>query len=211
MRNDEYEGTASGFNSSFSIHHFFSILSITVNYFLAETTSKVEETMREVERIADQLKRAHEGGAWHGPSIGELLADVSAEQAASRPVEGAHSIWELVEHIEAWERAILRRLGGDPAQIYNTEEDWPPTRDASEDAWQQTRKKLADTDAALREASLRLDDAQLDEPIIAEMSSRYVSLHGAVQHTLYHAGQIALVKKALGLKLPTIIPQNQPA
>ena len=167
--------------------------------------------MREVERIADQLKRAHEGGAWHGPSVGELLAGVTAEQAASRPVEGAHSIWELVEHIEAWERAILRRLGGDPAQIYNTEEDWPPTRDASEDAWQQTRKKLADTEAALREAALRLDDAQLDEPIIAEMSSRYVSLHGAVQHTLYHAGQIALVKKALGLKLPTIIPQNQPA
>jgi uncharacterized damage-inducible protein DinB len=34
------------------------------------------------------------------------------------------------------------------------------------------------------------------------MSSRYVSLHGAVQHTLYHAGQIALLKKALGLKTP---------
>jgi len=167
--------------------------------------------MREVERIADQLKRAHEGGAWHGPSVRELLADVTAEQAAARPVEGAHSIWELVEHIEAWERAILRRLGGDPSKIYNTEEDWPPTRDASEDAWRRTQKKLADTDAALRDAALRLDDAQLDEPIIAEMSSRYVSLHGAVQHTLYHAGQIALVKKALGLKLPTIIPQNQPA
>jgi len=166
--------------------------------------------MREVERIADQLKRAHEGGAWHGPSVRELLADVSAEQAAARPVEGAHSIWELVEHIEAWERAILRRLGGDPSKIYNTEEDWPPTRDASEDAWRRTQKKLADTDAALRDAALRLDDAQLDEPIIAEMSSRYVSLHGAVQHTLYHAGQIALVKKALGLKLPPIIPQNQP-
>ena len=158
--------------------------------------------MREVERIADQLKRAHEGGAWHGPSVRELLAGVSAEQAASRPFEGAHTIWELVEHIEAWERAILRRLGGDPAQIYKTEEDWPPTRDASEEAWQGTQKKLADTDKALREAVLRLDDARLDEPILADMSSRYISLHGAVQHTLYHAGQIALLKKALGLKTP---------
>src|SRR5919202_3114210 len=98
--------------------------------------------MREVERIADQLKRAHEGGAWHGPSVRELLADVTAEQAAARPFEGAHSVWELVEHIEAWERAILRRLGGDPAAIYNTEEDWPTARARDEEAWQRAQKKL---------------------------------------------------------------------
>jgi uncharacterized damage-inducible protein DinB len=158
--------------------------------------------MREVERIADQLRRAHEGGAWHGPSVRELLAGVTAEQAAARPFEGAHSIRELVEHMEAWERAILRRLGGDAARIYKTEEDWTTARDEGEDAWQRAQQKLADTDAALREAVLRLDDARLDEPILADMSSRYISLHGAVQHTLYHAGQIALLKKALGLKTP---------
>jgi len=158
--------------------------------------------MREVERIADQLKRAHEGGAWHGPSVRELLAGVTAEQAEARPAVGAHSIRELVEHMEAWERAILRRLGGDPARIYKTEEDWPPARVEGEEAWREAQQKLADTGEALREAVLRLDDAQLDEPILADMSSRYVSLHGAVQHTLYHAGQIALVKRALGENIP---------
>ena len=158
--------------------------------------------MKEVEKIADQLRRAHEGGAWHGPSVRELLAGVTAEQAEARPFEGAHNIRELAEHMEAWERAVLRRLGGDPARIYKTEEDWAPARDEGEDAWQRAQQKLADTDEALREALLRLDDAQLDEPILADMSSRYVSLHGAVQHTLYHAGQIALLKSALGLKTP---------
>ncbi|HVF41393.1 MAG TPA: DinB family protein [Pyrinomonadaceae bacterium] len=166
--------------------------------------------MREVERIADQLRRAHEGGAWHGPSVGELLAGVTAEQAAARPLEGAHSVWELVTHIEAWERAILRRLGGDPAAIYDTPEDWPAVASASEDAWREARARLAETYAALRAAVLGLDDASLDEPILPEMSTRYVSLHGAVQHTLYHAGQIALVKRALGQGLPPVVPQNQP-
>ena len=160
--------------------------------------------MREVERIADQLKRAHEGGAWHGPAIDELLKGVTAELAVARPFEGAHSIWELVVHVEAWERAILRRLGGDPAQIYNTEEDWSPVADASEESWAAARRKLTETYVALREAMLKLDDAELDEPILPNMSTRYVSLHGAIQHTLYHAGQIAFVRKAVGLKSLTV-------
>jgi uncharacterized damage-inducible protein DinB len=167
--------------------------------------------MREVERIADQLKRAHEGDAWHGPSLKELLEDVSAEHAAARPLENSHSIWELVTHIEAWERVALRRLGGHPAQIYNTEEDWPQTVGADESEWRQTKEKLAETNEALRETVLLLEDERLDAPILSEMSTTYVTLHGVVQHTLYHAGQIALLKRALGLKPATIIPQNQPA
>jgi uncharacterized damage-inducible protein DinB len=159
--------------------------------------------MREVERIADQLRRAHEGGAWHGLSIRELLEGLSAEQSDARPVAGAHSIRELVEHAEAWERVVLRRLGGDPAEIFGTAENWPESSDRSEEAWRRAKERLAATDAALREAVLRLEDAQLDEPIIEGMSSRYVSLHGAVQHTLYYAGQIALLRKALGEKMPT--------
>ena len=160
--------------------------------------------MREVERIADQLKRAHEGGAWHGPAIDELLRGVTAEQAAARPVESAHSILELVAHVEAWERVILRRFDGDAAQIYQTEEDWSSSSDVSEEAWAAARRKMTETYVALREAVLKMDDDALDEPILPNMSTRYASLHGAIQHALYHAGQIALVRKALGLKSLTI-------
>jgi hypothetical protein len=63
---------------------------------------------------------------------------------------------------------------------------------------------MTETYVALREAVLRLDDALLDEPILPNMSTRYASLHGAIQHTLYHAGQLAVVRKALGLKPLTI-------
>ena len=166
--------------------------------------------MREVERIAEVLKRAHEGGPWHGPAVNELLDGVTAAQAAARPVEGAHSIWELVTHIEAWERAILRRLGGDPAQIYDTEEDWPAAAEASEEAWAAALRKMTETYLALREAVLSLDDALLDEPILPGMSTHYISLHGAVQHTLYHAGQIAVVRKTLGLQSTPIDADTYP-
>ena len=71
--------------------------------------------MTEIERILDQLKRAYEGEAWHGPSVREALAGVSAAQAHARPLNNAHSIWELTHHIAVWENAGRRRLEGDRA------------------------------------------------------------------------------------------------
>ena len=148
----------------------------------------------EVTRIQDQLQRAFVGGAWHGPSVLELLADVDADKAAARPIAGAHNIWELTLHIAAWEGAALRRLSGDRAELPD-EEDWPPVTDTSAAAWQQTIAILKDNNQQLQEAIADLAETRFDEPIVDGMSSVYVTLHGAIQHDLYHAGQIAILKK----------------
>lgn len=152
--------------------------------------------MSEVERIVDQLNRAFAGDAWHGPSLMALLAGVSASQAATRPLNGAHSIWELVFHIAAWERAGARRLAGDRANLSDGE-DWPTVADASEQAWEQTRKALQEGHNELQAGISQLDDSRLDQPIVAGLATVYVTLHGIIQHTLYHAGQIAMLKKAI--------------
>jgi uncharacterized damage-inducible protein DinB len=158
--------------------------------------------MSEVDRIRDQFRRAFDGEAWHGPSVLALLNGVTAEQAAAHPIPGAHSIWELTQHIRAWEGACLRRLNGDPAQLPD-QEDWVPLNDFSEAEWEQTKQALLETHRQLLEALASLDDSRLDEPIISDpnvtYSTVYVTLHGGVQHDLYHAGQIAILKKALGL------------
>lgn len=152
----------------------------------------------EIERIEDQLKRAHEGNAWHGPSVNELLSDVTAEQAAARPIEGAHSIWELALHIATWENAVRRRLINERAEVTD-EENFPTITDTSEEAWQKTIEQVGDANKRLREAVLQTEDGRLNQPIMPRegMSSTYITLHGAVQHTLYHAGQIAILKKIL--------------
>ena len=153
--------------------------------------------MREIERIADQLQRAFAGEAWHGPAILTILEGVTAQQAGAKPIKGAHSIWELVLHIAAWEQAGVRRLGGDPAKL-SDDEDWPRVPDTSEAAWQQTKKILSSNHNEFADAISKLDDARLDGPIVESSATVYVTLHGIVQHTLYHAGQIAILKKALG-------------
>ena len=166
-------------------------------------TPQEQHAASEVERIRDQFRRAFDGEAWHGPAVLKILEGVTAEQAATHPIPGAHSIWELTLHIAAWESACKRRLEGDPAQLTD-EEDWQPIDDTSEAAWENTKQQLVDTHRKLMEAIANVDESRLNEPIIKHpqipFSSVYVTLHGGVQHDLYHAGQIAMLKKALEAK-----------
>jgi hypothetical protein len=106
-------------------------------------TPQEQRSTTEVERIRNQFRRAFDGEAWHGPSVLAILNGVTAQQAAAHPIPGAHSIWELTLHIAAWERACLRRLQGDPAQLTDAE-DWPPVNDTSEGAWENTKQLLID-------------------------------------------------------------------
>jgi len=151
--------------------------------------------MKEIERIEDQLRRAFEGKAWHGPSLQELLGDVTAAMAAARALADAHSIWEIVLHIAAWEDAVRRRLEGEPVEL-STEEDWPPVKDTSEAAWKDSLEALRNGHTQLRGTISRLTDSQLEDVVAGKDYPGYFMLHGIIQHDLYHAGQIAILKKA---------------
>jgi uncharacterized damage-inducible protein DinB len=78
--------------------------------------------MTEPFRLADQIRRAFEGNAWHGDSVVELLAGVDAKTAAARPIKNAHSIWEILLHIAAWDDVIVRRIGGRHHRPYRSGE-----------------------------------------------------------------------------------------
>lgn len=161
---------------------------------------RMNESMSETKRILDQLKRAYEGEAWHGPSLRDILSDVTAEQAAARPLPNAHSIWELVLHIAAWENAAWKVLEGLPINV-PPEENFPTISDTSEAAWQDALATLETVHHGLRDAIARITDADLDTVVDNKDTGRrysvYSLLHGVVQHDLYHAGQIVMLKKAL--------------
>ena len=153
--------------------------------------------MREVERIVDQLKRAFEGEAWHGPSVRELLATTTCAQAAERPIPGAHTIWEIVVHMGVWESVARRRLLGETIADLPPEQDWPAVKNATEPAWRKELEELEKSHVQMRRAIAELTDERLRERVPGEGYTVYVMLHGVIQHDLYHAGQIALLKKAL--------------
>ena len=151
----------------------------------------------EANRLEDQLRRTLEGEAWHGPSVLELLAGVSAAQAASHPIAGAHSIWELVLHIRTDYDLVLRRMAGDGRQL-SAGEDWPACPAPTEENWRQSVQELELMNRKMSEAVLDFPAERLDEPLVPEVSyTAYTQFIGVTQHHLYHAGQIALLKRAL--------------
>jgi uncharacterized damage-inducible protein DinB len=151
----------------------------------------------EAARIADQLRRAFDGNAWHGDSVFEILEGVAAAQAAAHPIKNAHSIWELVLHIAAWDGAVLRRLGGAAVELSDAE-NFPPVTGASETAWRAALAEVRRVHAKLIAAVAALPDSRLDQIVPGKKGAHYTfyyMLHGVVQHELYHAGQITLLKK----------------
>jgi len=154
-------------------------------------------------RIAEQLRRAFEGEAWHGPALMELLAGVGEREAAARPLGGAHTIWELLHHVAAWEAIALRRMRGERVVDVAQADDWPPVVDRTAAAWARDLEAARQGNARLRAAIAELDEARLAAIVPGKDYDNYVLLHGVVQHDLYHAGQIALLKKELRTSQPT--------
>jgi uncharacterized damage-inducible protein DinB len=160
--------------------------------------------MSEADRLIDQFKRAHDGDAWHGSPIKEILKGVSAAQAAKRPPNGAHSIWELVLHATGWRNEVARRATGAPAGEPEPG-DWPEVGDPTPERWKAALGALDASHARLVEVVRGMSDANMLQPTndprnreLGTGVSYYELLHGIVQHDAYHAGQIALIKRMMG-------------
>lgn len=154
--------------------------------------------MSECARLADQIRRAFDGEAWHGDSMFELLAGVDATTAAAHPIKGAHSIWELLLHVLAWDDTVLRRAEGTAVKL-SDEENFPPVNDTSETAWRRTVEQLKQKHDALVKVVAAFPDSRLFDAVPGKPQKYYDHFYmfsGVVQHELYHAGQIALLKRA---------------
>ncbi|MCI0532086.1 MAG: DinB family protein, partial [candidate division Zixibacteria bacterium] len=158
-----------------------------------------KKTKSEVRRITQQFKAAYTGPAWHGPSVKQVLKGVTAVQAAARPVKEAHSIWEIALHVAGWQKVVARRAKGEKIRQPD-EGDWPTVGVANASNWKRTLQNLDKSYRNLHKTISGLSDADLTKRVRGIKNYRYIILHGVIQHNLYHAGQIMLLKKALGVR-----------
>lgn len=152
--------------------------------------------MHLVHQIAKHFREVYFGGNWTSVNYKEVLADVSWQQATTK-VYSFNTIALLVFHTGYYISAVLKVLKGEPLQAKDKYSfELPPLE--TQEAWEALLAKTwreAEEFAALVE---QLPDEKLDETFQDEKYGNYYrNLHGIIEHSHYHLGQIVLIKKIL--------------
>lgn len=152
--------------------------------------------MNHSEHTADQLEKALFGETWYGPSWRELLEGVTPEAAHRRPIPEAHTIAEITLHAVTWHEAVRQRLLGEAPEVTDAQ-DWPEAEVREAGAWEETRNRVLESGRALCNAVREFPPERLHEARPGLDSTWYDLIVGEIQHVLYHAGQVGLLKKAV--------------
>jgi uncharacterized damage-inducible protein DinB len=156
--------------------------------------------MSEKKRTLELLNRAYHAKAWHGPALRETLDGVTSAMAAKRVVRGAHTIWELVDHLGTWNAIVAMRLEGGRPQV-PPELNFPKTPRPTPAAWRKSLARLAASQRRFRAAVAKFPERQLGRIRPGTQASWNVLIHGQIQHQLYHAGQIAMLRRGMGKEI----------
>jgi uncharacterized damage-inducible protein DinB len=149
--------------------------------------------MSQTQRIADSYRAATVKGAWYGPSLAELLAQISPEVATTRPVPGSHSILELLQHLLLWNERIRKTSDSNSLPPWEPEKDWaePPI------AWNELVSRWSQSRERLEERIRNFPIEDLTKQVPGRNYNYETLFQGVVEHTIYHSGQIAMVLSML--------------
>jgi uncharacterized damage-inducible protein DinB len=157
--------------------------------------------MRQPKKIADSYRAATVKAAWYRPSLAELLVQISPELATTSPVPGSHSISELLQHLLLWNERIRNTSDGNSLPRWQPEKDWaePPI------PWNELVSRWSQSRELLEEKIRNFPIEDLAKQVSGRNHPYETMLHGVVEHTIYHSGQIAMV---LSMLRSRSLPEN---
>lgn len=145
----------------------------------------------EIEKIVQLLERTYSGDAWHGPSVKEVLKDITPATATKR-IATSNSIISLVAHMTAWRTYTIEILTGNTTYNVSDVMNFPHVTDIDKELI-----KLEASQQRLIEAIKAFPPERLSDyvPNTMQRYTYYTLIHGIIHHDLYHTGQIILIKK----------------
>jgi hypothetical protein len=141
--------------------------------------------------LLEVLDHGFDKTSWHGANLTGALRGLTPAAAAKR-IPGRKSIWEQLLHAAYWKKRVINRIAG-TQRFPRRGSNWPaaPAK-ATEAAWRADLALLHEMHGKLRAAVAVLPDRALT-PKTVKM------IHGVAFHDVYHAGQIKLLRRLIGV------------
>lgn len=146
----------------------------------------------EINRIIEQVEQLHNNNNWAGMNLHEMLSGITDDTANLKLPNFNHTIHQIARHLVT-DFVVIKRLQG---IVYELKDDeiWMPIEKINF-RWNETVNAIEENKNGLIKEIKNLSDEILDKPILKDHVSVYENLHGFIQHSYYHFGQIALMKK----------------
>src|SRR6185503_84833 len=143
------------------------------------------------------LDQAFGRRGWHGPTLSALVRNVGVAEAMWRPSPGRHSVWELVLHAAFWKNTVRRRITGDGSVRFpRSPANWPKTPEGpTARAWLDDVELLKAEHRKLVRTVSQFPAARLFRKVGTTRFIPADQIAGIAAHDLYHAGQIAMIRK----------------
>lgn len=161
---------------------------------MKETKSKSSKQAN-IRRVQKLMNDHYSGDPWIDVNINATLKSLTAKQAAEKYGE-LNSIWQLVNHMISWRKALLARVMDKPVK-YSRSNFISEIRDNSPKAWKQAIRNFETSQKMMNSFLKRSDDKMLETISNTSGYSYYELLLSIALHDTYHLGQIILIKKLI--------------
>ena len=148
-----------------------------------------------IQHIAKLLGDHFNGNPWIDITILGELKSLTAKQAAAKTGD-LNSIWEIVNHMISWRKALISRVKGKTVK-YSDNNFISEVKDKSPAAWKKTISNFRKSQEDITGFLVRSDDSLLETISPTSGYTYYELVMAILLHDSYHLGQIVLIKKLL--------------
>ena len=149
-------------------------------------------------QIAKHFRDIHFGGNWTTSNLKDNLADVTWQQATTQ-VYSFNTIATLVYHAHYFVSAVLKVLQGEPLNA-SDKYSFNLTPIHNQEDWEKLVDKTMTEAEKLASLVEQMPESKLWEDFWGDKYGNYYrNIHGIIEHTHYHLGQIVLIKKIINL------------
>ena len=147
-------------------------------------------------QMAKHFRDVHFGGNWTSVNLKDTLKDITWEQATTK-VHSLNTIVALVYHVNYYVSAVLKVLQGESLNASDKYSFDHPSILSKED-WEKLLHKTWTEAEQFANLVEKLPEHKLGETFTDEKYGDYYrNIHGIIEHTHYHLGQVVIIKKLL--------------